>query len=375
MRQTRHGLLPDAAHDEAARQGFVRAFRDHLAKDVLPGVADAYQTRIEPAFRKAEGRKPSHRRELRRWMTADPYYQLWSFMQRLSQEQMWDSVIDTVERTLPDMIHRTKFGNGPGALKVDPNFNVPRYHTGADIHIQPGAYHTDACADDVAAGAIYDRALYIYAAGMLGGENEALALLLIDFFKRRYPGRTPAKILDMGCAVGNCTVPWARAFPDAVVHGIDVGAPCVRYAHGRAKSLGVNVSFSQQNAERTDYADGSFDLVVSHILLHETSHPALFNILTEARRLLKPGGVMLHLDIARTAHLPPLQGFLLEWEVWNNNEHFYGQIGDIDLVAACVTSGFDRVKTALESVRTGGGDDNRLYNEGGYDWPILVAEH
>ncbi len=183
MSQLRHVLLTKPLHDEGARQGFVQTFCEHLASGVLSGVAYAYHARIEPAFVKATGRPPANRRELRKWMTADPYYQLWSFMQRSSQEQMWDSVIDTVERTLPDMIHRTKFGNGPGSAQISPEFQVPRYHRGADIHIQPGAYHTNACEDDVAAGAIYDRALYIYALGMLGPENDALAQLLLAHFK------------------------------------------------------------------------------------------------------------------------------------------------------------------------------------------------
>ncbi|MBM3513831.1 MAG: class I SAM-dependent methyltransferase [Alphaproteobacteria bacterium] len=294
-------------------------------------------------------------------------------MQRTSQELMWDSAIDSVERSLPDLIHRTKFGNGPGTLRVSGAFEVPRYHTAADIHIQTGAYHTDNCSDDVAAGAIYDRALHVYAMGLLGPENDALAQLLMGYFAQHHGGHVPRRILDMGCAIGNCTVPWAPAFPQAEVYGIDIGAPYVRYAHGRAKSLGVPVSFSQQNAERTDFAEASFDLVVSHILLHETSHSALRNILKESYRLLSPGGTMLHLDIARTAHRPPLEGFLLEWEVWNNNEHFYGSLGDIDLEKAAIEAGFETQKVRLDSVRTGADGDKGPYGSGGYDWPILVA--
>lgn len=170
-------------------------------------------------------------------MTADPYYQRWSCMQRTSQELMWDSVIGPVERTKPELIQLTKFGNGPGTLKIDAEFPLPRYHTSADIHIQPGAYHTDNCSDDVAAGAIYDRAPCVYALGQLGPENEALAQLLISYFKQHHGSVHPKRILDMGCAIGNCTVPWARLFPDADVHGVDIGAPCVRYAHGRASRL------------------------------------------------------------------------------------------------------------------------------------------
>ncbi len=83
------------------------------------------------------------------------------------------------------------------------------------------------------------------------------------------------------------------------MHGIDVGAPVLRYAHARAESLGVPVHFSQQNAEHTDFETGSFDLVLSHIVLHETSKSALVASLRECHRLLRPGGLMLHLEIPR----------------------------------------------------------------------------
>ncbi|MBM3513830.1 MAG: hypothetical protein FJX59_08945 [Alphaproteobacteria bacterium] len=72
MAQAAHGVLAPTVHDEAARNAFVQSFRRHLAEEVLPGVPNAYRTRIEPAFVKAKGRAPQHRRELRPWMTADP---------------------------------------------------------------------------------------------------------------------------------------------------------------------------------------------------------------------------------------------------------------------------------------------------------------
>jgi len=71
----------------------------------------------------------------------------------------------------------------------------------------------------------------------------------------------------------------------------------VRYAHARAESLGKTVHFSQQNAEKTDYPDESFDLITSMILFHETSQKAIPNIINECYRLLKPGGYMVHGDV------------------------------------------------------------------------------
>ena len=93
----------------------------------------------------------------------------------------------------------------------------------------------------------------------------------------------------------------ASAFPDAHIHAIDIAAPFVRYGHARAESLGVGIHFSQQNAEQTDFEDESFDLIVSHILLHETSAKALRNILRECHRLLRPDGLMVHAEIPQYA--------------------------------------------------------------------------
>src|SRR5678810_1080081 len=47
---------------------------------------------------------------------------------------------------------------------------------------------------------------------------------------------------------------------------------------------------------RTDYADGSFDLVTSTMLLHEMPPETVERTLAEAHRVLKPGAAMVHLD-------------------------------------------------------------------------------
>src|SRR3546814_9282947 len=97
----------------------------------------------------------------------------------------------------------------------------------------------------------------------------------------------------MGCTVGMSKIPYVDAYPEAEVHAIDLSAPSLRFAHARAESLGKAVHFRQANAEHAPYGDGSFDLVVSHILLHELSCGALDRVLAECHRLLRPGGIML----------------------------------------------------------------------------------
>jgi SAM-dependent methyltransferase len=369
-----HAMLPEPTHDEWAAQEFVATLRRHLASQVAPGVAQVYEQRALPRFRAEHQREPADRHEVRRLMLADAYYQFWSALQRRSQELMWESVIEPAERQHEEIIARARrLGAQPkGSLRLDSGLAIPRYHTAVDIHLQPGGYHTDFRADDVFAGVIYDTALPIYLGGALGPMNDMLGRILVNYLRSRFPGFAPRRILDMGCAIGNCTLPWAEAFPAAEIHGIDVGAPVLRYAHARAEALGLPVHFSQQNAEGTDFEEGSFDLVVSHIMLHETSAKALPRILAESHRLLAPGGLMLHLEIPRGG--TPFEQFMYDWETYNNNETFAGFMTGLDLPAIACRAGFlpDHCRVERGGVEMDAGQKN--YGDHEFTFPILLGE-
>jgi SAM-dependent methyltransferase len=371
--QTRHAMLPEPNHDEEARQMFVKSFRGHLAANVAPGTRRVYDKVVAPEFQRAKGRPPADKYEVRAEMERQPYYQFWSAMQRASQELMWDSVIDTVERTLPELIEtaaKLDKGNPRGSLRLDPSLEIPKYHTAVDIHLQPGAYHSEFTDGDLAAGAIYDRGVYIYLGGATGPENDLLGRILVNFFQEEFSDRPTARILDMGCAIGNSTIPWAKAFPDAEIHGIDVGAPVLRYAHARAEAEEAGIHFSQQNAEHTDFPDESFDLIVSHIMLHETSHSAMPRIFAECKRLLRPGGLMLHLEIPRGND--PYSSFMMDWEAYNNNEPFSRQFRESDVIGLVEKAGLAKARFELAPVNF----DKTQRNYGGAfaGFPVVVGE-
>ncbi len=268
----------------------------HLYQKVMPGNDVLYATRIVPHFEKILGRRPKSRKEVREALEAEPYNQMWSSMMRTSQEMMYNSVRPSIERQMPELKARAdRLDKDLGSLTLDPSLEIPRYHTGRDIHCKPGGYHTRVEAGDFLAGAEYDRTLMVYFQGKTGPLADDMGLSLATWVKETYPDLTPQRILDMGCTIGHSTLPYTDVFPSAEVHAIDVAAPCVTYAHHRAKALGKSVHFSQQNAEKTTFEDNSFDLIVSHILMHETSHQALRNIFAECHRILRPGGLVIHL--------------------------------------------------------------------------------
>lgn len=351
--QVQHAMLPSATHDERARQNFVQSLKVHLATKVSPGNKVVYEKRAKPRFEQEQQRAPQDRHDVRRVMKDEPYYQTWSALLRTSQEMMWDSVATSVERQLPDLTVRAKTnGRALGSLTLDPVLTIPSYHQAVDIHCQPGGYHTENSPSDIAAGAIYDRAVHIYAMGRMGPYNDDLGASLVMHLKAQYPHFQPNRILDMGCSVGHSTLPYADAYPSAEIQAIDVSAPMLRYAHARAEAFGKRVHFSQQNAEGTNFADGSFDLIVSHILLHETSAKAIRNIVRECYRLLTPGGMMFHVEVPQYHGMDPYDAFILDWDTYNNNEPFWGALHDMDLVALAGEGGFTAeqvIQTAIPS--------------------------
>lgn len=343
--QKEHDFLITGTHDEANRQAYTATLRMHVLTAIGDGLKDVYDHRVAPAFEKEHGRPFKDGREAMKAMLDDNYGKTWSSMIHTCQEMVWDSVRPAVERAQPDFNESVRGLNAQyGSLELDPSVEVPRYISASDIHLMPGNYHTERDGDDASAGALFDRGLYIYQGGFAGPLCDNNGRSQAEVIKRRWPEFKPAKILDLGCTVGNNTLPYADVFPDSELHAIDVAAPCLRYGHARAEALGVPCHFHQMNAEHTSFEDESFDLVVSCILFHETSRTSMHNILAESHRLLKPGGLMLHMEVPRTDGLGPYDQFRLDWDTYYNNEPYLSTWMRTDVNEACVKAGFDADK-------------------------------
>ncbi|MDE5093183.1 MAG: class I SAM-dependent methyltransferase [Trichodesmium sp. St11_bin5] len=271
-------------------------------------------------------------------------YKWFSSLKRTIQEMMWESVATTVERQLPELIEQAKDREAPqGTVTLDPELKIPAYQTAVDIHCMPGGYNGEYTQDDISAGAIYNLGVYIYSLANRDSIRDDRGQTVIHkFLKQEYPNFQPGKILDMGCTIGDNTLPYVDAYPNAEVYGIDLARAILRYGHPRAEFLEKRVHFSQQNAEKTNFQDESFYLVVSHILLHEIPVPAIQNVFRESYRLLAPGGIIIHQDVRLYCHLDVYTAFLYDEETTNNNEPFWSSMRDLDLVAVAEEAGFSR---------------------------------
>lgn len=377
----KHGVSPNASHDERSRFNFLANLNGYLSTQVLPGVQTAFEARASKRFADEHGHEPQTRREVRTAMERDPYYQSWSSIRRNTMEMRQQAGRSLVLRQIDDINARAReLNENDPQLILDDSVKVPPYIAAVDIHCMPGCYYTEIEPGDVSVGANYDCGLFVTTGGQLGRFNDGGGQALVQWLQEQYDaGFRPKRILDIGCTVGHNIVPVAQAFPDTEIVAVDVGAPVLRYAHARAKSLGVNnITFRQANAESLDYEDGSFDLIITCMFLHETSSKALPKIVGETHRLLADGGKVVHIEQpSYTDDMPLFEQFMRDWDTYNNNEPFWGAMHGMDMFDEMAGAGFDRDKMTSIGLQAVVDEDifPKAANEGSEDFGRNAAWH
>lgn len=109
-------------------------------------------------------------------------------------------------------------------------------------------------------------------------------------------------VLDIGCGTGTLALAAKRRVGSrASVTGIDASPHMIARARKKARRVGAEVTFVTADVKSLPYAAGTFDLVLSTVMLHHLSDDARLKCLAEVRRVLKPGGRFLALDFGGAA--------------------------------------------------------------------------
>ncbi|NBC89005.1 MAG: methyltransferase domain-containing protein, partial [Alphaproteobacteria bacterium] len=207
-----------------------------------------------------------------------------------------------------------------------------------DVHLMPGSYVRGE--DSLEAGAVYDRGLAVFSMGLMGANLDDIGLSMSRYVGQRFPDFAPSRILDTGCTVGHNTLPWKQAYPEAEVIAIDAAPGPLRYASARAKMQGCEVHFKQMCADDLAFEDESLDVVWSSMFLHELSKKQRAKCFEEAYRVLKPGGLMVHMELPPNAQMGAFEGFYLDWDSYYNNEPYYKGYRDEVPRDLCTRAGF-----------------------------------
>ncbi|OSC41146.1 class I SAM-dependent methyltransferase [Mycobacterium decipiens] len=119
-------------------------------------------------------------------------------------------------------------------------------------------------------------------------------------------------ILDVGSGGGLFTNYIADQRPDLNIIGIDLSEPQLKRASKRMRAYADRVKFQQGDATKLDFADRSFDGVISYgSIKHWTSREAGF---AECVRVLKSAGPLLVTDADRSATFEDAKDFIKHYK-------------------------------------------------------------
>jgi ubiquinone/menaquinone biosynthesis C-methylase UbiE len=344
VRDVQHPILPQATADELSRQRAVVSLRKLLNSRVRAQNVRRFHEEGAPAFAARHGRQPQSPDEIEQALFESADYRLWSAANRASQEMIWVSVGEPIFRDRARMeAAAAALAAAPdrkGSLTMRPGEDISPEVAGTDVHLQPGGYARDDGPQDVVAGAFYETGGNVFSFGQGAGKGDSKAGVVFRLLEEDFPEIVPTRILDLGCSAGAASAAYADRFPEAEVHAIDIGAGMLRYAHARAEALGVAVHFHQMDAADLRFADDSFDLVVSHNMLHEIGAEKRRRAMAEALRVVRPGGIVIFQDV--DTRFAPTEVHKVEknWDTRFNGELFWKTYNDADLQADMTAAGF-----------------------------------
>ncbi|MEQ8348907.1 MAG: class I SAM-dependent methyltransferase [Sneathiellaceae bacterium] len=342
------------------------------AQDVILDIKRHWTTRLYPALKaeyraraEASGAEPQDVAGVADLVADTPLYRGYAWLERHLQRMKYSGRYGLVpyhaERQAA-LAAQVAAVPADARAETDPDLAFPKYYTAVDIHQHPGGVWRDPFA-----AFVYERGARS-TTPMLGTRHRDLHGRFTDLVAAGGPA--PARILDMGCGFGKSTGPFWEAFRAAEVHGIDLSAPCVELAAADAAAAQArHVRFRQMDACTTDYPDGSFDLVTSTMLLHEMPPREIGRLLDEAKRLLAPGGRMVHLDFWL---LPDaFARFIHYGHARRNNEPFMPPFAEMDVAAELQARGFRNV--AVEPFAEAEGVDTADSPTWRFPWTVIAG--
>jgi ubiquinone/menaquinone biosynthesis C-methylase UbiE len=136
-------------------------------------------------------------------------------------------------------------------------------------------------------------------------------------------------VLDVGCGTGTLALlAKRRVAPTGTVTGIDASPEMIARARRKAARARQDVSFRVAAAEALPFADASFDVVLSTVMLHQLPRATRQLAVREMKRVINPNGRVLCVDFVRSNR----RGLLAHF-------HKHGRVSPHDLIELVTNAG------------------------------------
>jgi ubiquinone/menaquinone biosynthesis C-methylase UbiE len=151
----------------------------------------------------------------------------------------------------------------------------------------------------------------------------------------------PLRLLDVGSGTGRFLTQVARALPAAELVGVDLSPWYASFARELVArdAVGARLEIQVANAEALPFDTGSFDVVTSVFMFHELPRRVRRNVLSELRRVLAPGGLLVLEDAAQLSDSPELAPALGQFPKDLHEPFFRDYLAD-DLALLLTEAGF-----------------------------------
>lgn len=136
-------------------------------------------------------------------------------------------------------------------------------------------------------GEVFDRSLIDDVLPLVDGLSERL--------------RAGLQVADFGCGSGHAVNLMAQAFPASQFTGIDFSDEAIAVGNNEAAQRGLtNAVFERHNLTEFQKAE-AYDIVTAFDAIHDQAQPV--RVLANIHRALRPGGILLMVDIKASSRL------------------------------------------------------------------------